>query len=270
MKQNITGSALRSLALQVWMSYYDNPHTITMGDVALELGCTRASVRNAVQSLVEVDLLRANPLRAGWYEHDHYDDPHTAFEEMFPMKTDKTPTVTGDRGNADSATTECRCGCGEHVLSGKSLYRPGHDARHAGNVGRTLAALPDTATTNERHEVLARLGSDALRDKALRVEDKVRTQGRQKAERAAKREQAKTHTPDGTPRKRRTPEEKIAAKMAARRNLPGASLREPVYTEGVVKVGRWTYPARAYATGVLRNSKRDGSGLWIDHDGEMD
>lgn len=33
----------------------------------------------------------------------------------------------------------CRCGCNAE-LTGKSLYRPGHDARHAGQVGRALAA----------------------------------------------------------------------------------------------------------------------------------
>jgi len=75
-----------------------------------------------------------------------------------------------------NATGKCLCGCGEAVA--KSNYRPGHDARHAGNVGRQVAedvinttkkgAVPhaDLETDADR---FADLPTDALKAKALRV-----------------------------------------------------------------------------------------------------
>lgn len=34
--------------------------------------------------------------------------------------------------------------------------------------------------------------------------------------------------------------------------------------EGIIKVGRWDYPARTFANGAQeRNTKRDGSGEWV-------
>lgn len=63
-----------------------------------------------------------------------------------------------------AAPKPCRCGC-EALAAGKSLYRPGHDARHAGQVARTAAryilvgeVVPET--------VWADLGSDKLVAKA--------------------------------------------------------------------------------------------------------
>jgi hypothetical protein len=46
------------------------------------------------------------------------------------------------------------------------LYRPGHDARHAGRIGRALAALGHADP-----DLLAELPTDALRAKALRMLD---------------------------------------------------------------------------------------------------
>ena len=58
----------------------------------------------------------------------------------------------------------CGCGCGETT---KATFRPGHDARHAGNTGRALAANPKDKTA------LADLAAmtPALRAKAERVRD---------------------------------------------------------------------------------------------------
>jgi len=56
----------------------------------------------------------------------------------------------------------CTCGCGEN-LQGKSMYRPGHDARHAGWVARYIAAQP---TDEHEFDALNALPTQALRDKA--------------------------------------------------------------------------------------------------------
>jgi hypothetical protein len=59
------------------------------------------------------------------------------------------------------ASARCRCGCGEATSGRRALYRPGHDARHAGQIARAILADPD-----QRDALLAALPSAALRDKA--------------------------------------------------------------------------------------------------------
>jgi hypothetical protein len=221
-------------AKQVWLNYYDNPTETTMGDVAIELGHSRAAVRTAVQSLVQAGLLRAHPTRAGLFEHDYWDDPTTAFEEMFTMKNDETPTsAIGNRATTGSDEfTECRCGCGQPVKGKKAEYLPGHDARHAGQVGRAMVGAPDS----ERMLLLASLPSEPLRGKARRVYEKALAKRQAQAEREAKR----------------------AQRLADRQ-----SKAAPEFVDGTVKKGRWSYPARQFANRTMRNEKRDGSGEWV-------
>ena len=58
----------------------------------------------------------------------------------------------------------CGCGCGEAT---KSTFRPGHDARHAGNTGRALATNPkDKAALADLNAM-----TPGLRAKAERVRD---------------------------------------------------------------------------------------------------
>jgi hypothetical protein len=66
-----------------------------------------------------------------------------------------------------SSSVLCTCGCGQTVGQG-ALYRPGHDARHASQVGRALiaAGTPDPA-------LLAELPSEALRGKAAAMLDRA-------------------------------------------------------------------------------------------------
>lgn len=63
----------------------------------------------------------------------------------------------------------CRCGCGENTVKG--LYRPGHDARHAGAVARDLAA--SAVEGYERTTADSDLGSDALRAKAYKMAERL-------------------------------------------------------------------------------------------------
>ena len=58
----------------------------------------------------------------------------------------------------------CRCGCGEQATRPTALYRPGHDARHAGAVGRALIAAGHADPA-----LLDALPSQALRAKAEAV-----------------------------------------------------------------------------------------------------
>ncbi|MGY1751162.1 hypothetical protein [Modestobacter sp. SYSU DS0511] len=76
-------------------------------------------------------------------------------------------TLGVDVTEAGSATfreqplvASCRCGCGEQV-GRRSNYRPGHDARHASQIGRAMIAAGA-----EDPVLLAELPSEALREKA--------------------------------------------------------------------------------------------------------
>lgn len=83
----------------------------------------------------------------------------------------------------------CGCGCGEHVAKGRT-FRPGHDARHAGNVGRALAVDPKDKTAVEQFKAL----SEPLQTKAegVRVRHADRLERRAKAAEARlEREAAK-------------------------------------------------------------------------------
>ncbi len=73
----------------------------------------------------------------------------------------------------------CGCGCGQPTLTHRALFLSGHDARHAGNLGRALAEAPGDAGLVE---ALAGL-SPALQAKVLSVQA---TAERKAAEKAAK------------------------------------------------------------------------------------
>lgn len=74
----------------------------------------------------------------------------------------KTTTAT-PKPAAPAAPAPCRCGCGAQTVRPEASYLPGHDARHAGAVGRALLAGAD------REAALAALPTEALRTKALGV-----------------------------------------------------------------------------------------------------
>ena len=128
--------------------------------------------------------------------------------------------------NADP-NRKCNCGCGEPVGK-KSLYRPGHDARHAGAIAREVAkdlVNPDSYDWRMALEVLP---TDALRAKAEAHARRLAGKGRKDQVKAG---------------------EKPAP--AVTRELPP------------VQVGRWTYPAQEVNGTALRNTKRDGTGEWV-------
>ena len=122
-----------------------------------------------------------------------------------------------------SAFKGCACHCGQPVPS-RSTYRPGHDARHAGDVARAAVeahrAGLGAVDTEQFYAELA--NRPALKDKAVRI-----ALG-------------------------------IVAKDEATKTTPAQEMT------GEAKVGRWTYPARMTIAGkAQRNTRRDGSGEWI-------
>lgn len=70
---------------------------------------------------------------------------------------------------------DCYCGCEEQVPA-KSFYRPGHDARHAGNVGRAIFARYGEDGFNVEFEwgpALSALPSDRLKSKATDLANRL-------------------------------------------------------------------------------------------------
>lgn len=131
-----------------------------------------------------------------------------------PVNATSTSSPARSAGKAASREPhECLCGCGE-VLTTRSLYRPGHDARHAGQVGRAVAEIMngghDEGDQIEIDRLYGTLGSDLLRSKAERVADN-----------------------------------------ANRKNLAKAKPEYPD-VDGIVKVGKNEYPAKREASGVVR------------------
>lgn len=110
---------------------------------------------------------------------------------------------TADKGDL----RKCTCGCGENV-AGKSLYRPGHDARHAGQIAREVAADLQNDAAYDHQMALEVLPTKALRDKAL------------------------AHA------------QRIVAK-AAKKTKPEPKPEPQVFT-GTIKIGRWSYPVRSH------------------------
>ncbi len=153
------------------------------------------------------------------------DDAESLFERLWNDGTVETETITVKA----TAATHCRCGCGANV-AGKRLYRPGHDARHASQVAKAIAAGGST-------DLMQALPTSALQVKASNQVHRILARAEAKKIKA------------GQPR---TPRATVAK----------AINRDAV--EGTVKVGRWTYPAKQYTDGTVQRSvKRDGSGEWI-------
>lgn len=82
--------------------------------------------------------------------------------------------------------TPCRCGCGQPTVRAEAMYLPGHDARHAGQVGRAIIADPTQAEAE-----LAKLPTDRLRAKAQAMLTRSAHRDAERAARQAAREAAR-------------------------------------------------------------------------------
>lgn len=102
-------------------------------------------------------------------EVETFIDEFLGLKKAKPAK--KATATSGKATTKHEGYHPCGCGCGENVPA-KSNYRPGHDARHAGQVGREIAV--NYATPGfDRRELLAALPSDALKAKAELIADKA-------------------------------------------------------------------------------------------------
>ena len=182
---------LRKVYLHAYHNFATNP-----SDVAGCLtGINLRYARELLATLVEAGLVAKGEDGEGddvWQTLPTYDDMNTeeaeakidawlaenAPKEAKPAKAKPEPTFHS-----------CYCGCGENVPS-KSFYRPGHDARHAGVIGREIAANYTTPGF-DRRDLLSALPSEKLVAKAEGIAEKAIEKIEAKAEREAAREKAK-------------------------------------------------------------------------------
>lgn len=166
----------------------------------------------------------------------------------------------------NASTTECYCGCG--LPSGKGIYRQGHDAKHVSR----LAALVLEANDEGTH-----LGYDQdLYDEARKVLARSSANLVAKFEAVVVRRVDKAEAKQNRAAKRANNSRSLSPKEADRKAAKALEVQpEPMWNDdfhgptkwnhGEVKVGRWTYPSRQYEDGlIVRNTKRDGSGEWVE------
>lgn len=117
-------------------------------------------------------------INPGTYDNHTRDEAEAVIDEWLtanlPRAEAKKVVKSGTKSATSSVSAEgtpCLCGCGE-ATGKKSNYRPGHDARHAGNVGR---ALVNEDSDDVITAALAVLPSELLREKAMRVRDNAIT-----------------------------------------------------------------------------------------------
>lgn len=102
----------------------------------------------------------------GTYDEHTREEAEAAIDLWLGKTTPKSTTKKGSTvSTKKKEASPCLCGCGEPAMSN---YRPGHDARHAGQIGREIAANFNTKGF-DRRTLLAVLPSDALKAKAEKV-----------------------------------------------------------------------------------------------------
>lgn len=125
----------------------------------------------------------ARELLAVLIQHGQIDADHVVitgsgtFEQWLVTTNQAAPKQAKPKAPATPAAgRECGCGCGEQTSKAKVLYRPGHDARHAGAVARQLAPMMSDnsqASKDRSFELLLTLPSVALREKASKMAGRI-------------------------------------------------------------------------------------------------
>lgn len=149
---------------KVYLLAFDN-NSIDLDEAKTEVGSVKYA-RQILGDLTSVNLLTLEDIEG----EDRYqtafssdtEDGRDSAEAAIDHWLGTQPTKEKSEVSADGSP--CLCGCDEPTGK-KSNYRPGHDARHAGNVGRKIAeryAEPGF----DRRDLLAALPTDALKAKA--------------------------------------------------------------------------------------------------------
>lgn len=181
-------SELRSTYLHVYDSFATDP-----SEIAHTLDINVRFARELLATLVNANLVVETEGEMGtvwqcWQTHDDIDREEAEYlfdnwiettnhtnQENTVSKPDKTEKPA--KPAKEQTFHPCYCGCTENVPS-KSFYRPGHDARHAGRIGRLVAEDGNTDHYSD-------LPSERLVAKAQGITEKALAKAQAKADRAA-------------------------------------------------------------------------------------
>lgn len=200
-------------------------------DVAGALGTGARTAREIIGVLINAGLVAETENLSGYRVINSVDMTRDAVMAWIEARGATSP-VTEPKLQSNQVTHPCRCGCGVNTNHPDSRYLPGHDARHAGAVARSLVA-------KAKEQELSGAQVAATLTEQLQTEALV----------------TKAHALFL----------RWSQAPAAKRSHKPAAERRIVNTHEV-RVGRWTYPARTWSVGsptTERNSKRDGSGEWL-------
>lgn len=170
---------LSRLLGQVFDSFSLHPETIHNDDWPWPVNYTRQMLATLVRANI-VTTAEDGEGETYWQCWKTYDDHEFAevlgdFDAWFNANASSIEggNVTASTGSSiegkPDTNTPCFCGCGEAC---KGFYRPGHDARHAGNIGR-LVAQDTLAGEDDPARHYNDLPSDKLVDKARKIADKA-------------------------------------------------------------------------------------------------
>lgn len=163
--------------------------------------------------------------------------------------------------NTQTTAGNCRCGC-EQPVSSRSLYRQGHDAKHVSNL---LAATKEVAHTE--HDIsgfeefvrtaTAKLPTDRLQAKYTSAVTRwLYSQFDRDANQDRRSDGHHAYWFSFHP-------DDVLQHMGW--EAPAGCDTDPSVTPADdIKVGRWTYPARRFDGVLQRNTRRDGSGDWVE------
>lgn len=163
--------------------------------------------------------------------------PEPGSEPVKAAKAPRTPRSATTSNPADLPL--CLCGCLQPVTNRKRNYKPGHDARHAGQVARDMANFPGMNNDERRRVLLDALPTDGLRWKAAQMADRLIAKGKAKAFNAATDRADKKDQADTVAR-----QDKQDQGNQERHEL---GIKPVQFLQGEVKIGRWKYPAEKNA-----------------------
>ena len=224
-----TAKDLREVYLHTYANFATSPTEVADQFKGINL----RYARELLSTLVEAGLVAKTEDGEGsdaWQTIPTYDDmDETEAASKIDEWLKKHYKASAPKAKPEQTFHACYCGCGENVPT-KSFYRPGHDARHAGTIGREIAANYHVKGF-DRRDLLSNLPSDKLVAKAEGIAEKQIEKIEAKAKREAEREEAK------------------AVKAAAKDDLP--DIEEKGLTEGSIRVGKNEYVAYRKADGTV-------------------
>lgn len=249
-KQIVSRDEARDLYMQIFDEFASDIEPGSR-EVVAAINLALGSIEGHGQEIVESDV---NDNATYWQCFQTYDSisreqAEAIFDEAWPTTTVEVAVTVRKPAKASTGTStpaaDCRCGCGATPNKGRG-YLPGHDARHAGQVARTILGMDrtDPEWTGRASGLMLTLPTPALRDKAQAQID---------------RGNAKASAP------------KAPTKRQVRRP---AEQEDGAVTDGFVTHRGDLIPAQRFVrdgqTVLNINNDADGSGDWLDSEGYAD